>query len=156
MPKLVLLIALLLCSPLQAVPANKKTEILSREQNLIGMVNEQRTKQGLPALRHWKTLSDIARTHSENMASQTVAFGHGGFKERASQLKRTTPLSTFGENVAYSYGVKDPLTTAVNGWMKSPSHRDNILGKFEETGIGIAFATDGTCYITQLFATRFK
>lgn len=38
--------------------------------------------------------------------------------------------------------------------MKSQGHKENILGDFEESGIGVAISKDGKFYITQLFAKR--
>lgn len=41
-----------------------------------------------------------------------------------------------GENLAYGFSTSAGV---VNGWMNSPSHRDNMLnGKFEHVGFGIA------------------
>jgi uncharacterized protein YkwD len=47
--------------------------------------------------------------------------------------------------------VADPVAAAVQGWMKSRTHRDNILRReFTETGVGIC-RRDGSYYFTQLF-----
>ena len=148
---------LILCLFFVSTPLHAASQdILALEQKLLGQINTQRSLEGLPALRPWKALATVAREHSANMARRQVPFGHGGFEDRASYLSRISPLASLGENVAYNYGFKDPLATAVKGWMESPSHRDNILGNFVESGIGIAFSSEGHCYITQLFATRFK
>lgn len=134
--------------------ATAKIDIAEMETQLVDQINAERTKKGLAILRTWKPLCKIARMHSENMAKKKVPFGHQGFDERAQALHERCPLKTFGENVAYSMNVKDHLLSAVTGWMNSPPHRKNILGNFEETGIGIAFAPDGSFYATQLFATQ--
>ena len=58
------------------------------------------------------------------------------------------------ENLYKCRGVDDPLRSAVDGWMSSKGHRNNILGAdFTHTGVGIAVAEDGTIYFTQLFAS---
>lgn len=45
-----------------------------------------------------------------------------------------------GENLAYGF---DTSNGVVNGWMNSPSHRDNMLnGAFENVGFGIANGSD--------------
>jgi uncharacterized protein YkwD len=118
------------------------------------MINEERQNEGLTPLTEWTPLTLTARKHSQNMADKAVAFGHDGFQDRFDDLQEYAFVTKFGENVAYSYNVKDHLKTAVRGWMKSPGHRENIVDDFEETGIGIAFTEKGEFFVTQLFATR--
>lgn len=129
-------------------------EIQSDEHKLIDMINEVRKSHNLRPLLFWDALSNIARRHSVNMAENKVEFGHDGFDERAKDLKAYGKYVAFGENVAYSFNYPDPLSIAVEGWMDSKGHRDNILGDFNYTGIGIAYSSDGKCYLTQLFAKR--
>ncbi len=124
------------------------------ERELIELINKERQKEGLDPLIEWSPLSDIAREHSQNMANKEVEFGHDGFQDRFEEIQDFAFVTKFGENVAFSYNVKDHLKTAVRGWMKSEGHRENILGDFEETGIGIAFNKKGEFYVTQLFAIR--
>jgi uncharacterized protein YkwD len=126
------------------------------EQKCIAEINLVRQQHGLPPLKEWKELSDCAREHSQNMAAERCPFGHDGFKKRADKMMNLANLSSFAENVAYSQYYDDPVKIAVDGWMKSPGHRENILGDFEETGMGVAITNEGKFYITQLFAKRFK
>ena len=39
----------------------------------------------------------------------------------------------------------------VDGWIKSPGHRQNIVGRYNLTGIGIVRDRAGKLYYTQLF-----
>jgi len=48
----------------------------------------------------------------------------------------------------------DTVTVAVDGWLGSPHHRENIEGNFDRTGVGVARARDGTWYYTQIFIAR--
>lgn len=132
------------------------SEIKAAEEKAYDLINRIRRKHGRRPLQYWTQLSNCAREHSQNMASGKTPFGHQGFDERAKKMQSQACLCAFGENVAYSYNCADPVETAVDGWMKSPSHRDNILGDFEETGIGIGISKEGKFYATQLFATRAK
>ena len=44
-----------------------------------------------------------------------------------------------GENIAENTNAPDPAQTAVDGWMRSPGHRESILRPaFTETGVGIS------------------
>jgi len=84
------------------------------------------------------------------MASGTMPFSHDGFDERV----RMFPVAHRGaaENLALSKGVAEVAEVAVDGWIKSPGHEKNLRGAFNQCGIGAARASDGTFYITQLFA----
>lgn len=71
-------------------------------------------------------------------------------------MQKMATLLSFAENVAYNHYYDDPVKVAVDGWMKSAGHKKNILGDFEETGVGVAISKEGQFYITQLFAKRYK
>lgn len=127
-------------------------DILSMENKLIDLINEERLQHLLAPLEPWDELSVSARKHSKNMAAGTTQFGHDGFKGRVKAIRKLTPHIALAENVAYCYGKKDTLAAAVTGWMKSPGHCKNILGNYNTTGIGIAYSKNGRCYMTQIFA----
>ena len=126
------------------------------EEECLAKINCVRQEHGLQPLKDWTPLSDCAREHSQNMAAEKCPFGHVGFDKRAEHMWNQANLSSFAENVAYSHHYDDPVNIAVNGWMKSPGHMKNILGEFEETGVGVAISKEGKFYITQLFAKRYK
>lgn len=127
-------------------------EIQQQEEQLLKMINEVRRSHDLPDLVYWDALAINALEHSTNMADNKVEFGHGGFDQRAQNVKKMGKYRALGENVAYTYYVRDPLQKSIDMWMKSPGHRKNILGDYTKTGIGIAYSQDGTCYLTQLFS----
>ena len=41
----------------------------------------------------------------------------------------------------------------VEGWRNSPGHYANMIGDFEELGVGVAFTKDSIAYFTQVFRT---
>ena len=54
-----------------------------------------------------------------------------------------------GENLAYGYY---DANSAVNAWMDSPTHRENILWpEFTKVAISVYAADDGTYYWAQEF-----
>ncbi len=130
-----------------------KDEINKMELEVAEMVNMERTKRGLSSLKYSEQLAACAREHSHNMAIKEVKVGHDGFEKRFKQMQKMMKLRSFAENVYYSYGIKDFLRAAVKGWMDSPGHKENILGKYTIGGVGIAFAKDGSFYATQLFGS---
>lgn len=139
---------------LKQIPSEE--EILNLEDRLTALINQVRIEHGLSELGAKEDLAELARNHSRNMAAGRCNFGHDGFQDRWNQILKLGSYRSAGENVAYSYLVEDHLLVALDGWMKSSGHRDNILGDFNTTGIGIAFSQEGRCYITQLFAKSSK
>src|SRR5437660_1482286 len=97
----------------------------------------------------------IARAHSEDMAAGRERLGHAGFKDRAKAVDRMTPYDAIAENVALNdYSRTRTVAVAVQGWLHSPHHLENIAGEYDHTGVGVARAADGTFYYTQLFVSR--
>ena len=92
----------------------RKQELLANPTPLVrlGMkalelTNEFRKSHQLPALLWSQALHDIAMEHSYNMHEKRVKFGHDGFSERSARIPFFNSGS--GENVAYNYGVGDPV-----------------------------------------------
>ena len=121
-------------------------------QDILRYTNEYRQSKGKPALVLNDTASALAEQHSRNMAKGKSAFGHPGFKERVEALKSDGKnVSSSAENVAFGYMSAREV---VDGWIKSRTHRINMLGKFTDIGIGVATSKDGRIYFTQLFFKR--
>jgi uncharacterized protein YkwD len=83
------------------------------------------------------------------MAKGVVPIGHAGFSERHAKVPFF--VRSFAENVAYNYGMADPVEIAVNGWINSPGHRKNLLSNTNLCGIAV-YCLAGRYYFTQLFA----
>jgi uncharacterized protein YkwD len=125
------------------------------ERKAFDILNEQRAARGLAPLRWNEDMARVARLHSENMARYKF-FSHQGrdgsqVSTRANAIARRTWYS-IGENIAFNNGFRKPVEMACQQWMTSPGHRQNILdNRWTESGIGAAFAPDGSFYITQVF-----
>ena len=121
----------------------------SLEDAILKYTNEYRQSKGKPALQRNAAAADQAENHSRNMASGRTAFGHSGFSERVKAVsRRSGKISAAAENVAY--GQPD-AESVVKGWIKSKQHRKNMLGNYNQIGIGVAKNKNGTLYFTQLF-----
>jgi uncharacterized protein YkwD len=127
------------------------TEIAALELSVHQKINAYRASRSLPALALNATISNVARSHSQNMASGSMPFGHQGFDARVQTLSGTFTLRSAGENVAYNQGYSDPAAAAVNGWLTSPGHLNNIVGSYNLTGIGVARKSNGEYFFTQIF-----
>ena len=132
--------------------SDRSTESVSAiEQDVHKQINKYRVEKGLPALTLDENISEQARAHSQNMGSGTVAFSHDGFQQRIRALSQEIPNRGSAENVAFNRGYSDPVTKVVEGWIDSPSHRQNIEGNYSLTGIGVAQNAKGEYYFTQIF-----
>lgn len=125
------------------------------EHRIFELINAERQKRRLNTL-HWdNNLARMARAYSQKMARQNF-FDHADFDgntvvDRAKDA-RIKNWRKIGENLFYYEDNSNFDKLAVRGWMKSPTHRENILdGSWTTTGIGIAESRDGRIYITQVF-----
>jgi uncharacterized protein YkwD len=86
-------------------------------------------------------------------------FSHRGedgslVDDRAERLGVDT-WAAIGENIAFIRGYEKPADLAVDKWMQSPSHRNNLLSpRWHEAAIGVAVGDNGTLYFTQVFILR--
>ncbi|MFW6295874.1 MAG: CAP domain-containing protein [Halothece sp.] len=138
-------------SPSPIAQTSPNVSLSNIEQSVLEQINQYRRSQDLAPLTPNPTLTQLAREHSEAMASGRVRFSHAGFQERAQVISQRIGYRRIAENVAYNYGNQDPATVAVEGWLKSPGHLQNIRGQFNLTGIGVAKNAKGEYYFTQLF-----
>ncbi len=126
----------------------------SLELEINRQVNQYRYSEGLSPLNLDPRVSAIARLHSQNMAGKQATFSHDGFDQRVKAMTISLPLKSAAENLAYLKGYPDLATTAVQGWINSPGHHKNMIGKFDVTGIGVAKNAEGEYYFTQLFLLK--
>lgn len=130
----------------------------SAERQAFELLNAARQSNGMPMLKWNSQVAAVARVHSQDMAQQKY-FSHRGMDgsmvdDRADRLG-LSEWRSIGENIAFLRGFDDPIKSAVEKWMQSPSHRQNILAdNWKESGIGIAITPDGTYYLTQVFLLR--
>ena len=116
---------------------------------ILYYVNAYREKHHLAPLQMNRVISREATKHSRDMASHAMPFGHNEFNGRIKRLYQQIRECRGGaENVAY-YRINDKKL--VDGWIASRGHRQNILGGYNLTGIGIAHGKTGWAYYTQIF-----
>ncbi|HEY6299159.1 MAG TPA: CAP domain-containing protein [Candidatus Binatus sp.] len=130
--------------------------LTDQETEVLGLVNQQRVRSGLPPLKFSPRLAVIARGHSYDMAMRHY-LAHNS-PDGVAPAKRISGAGiayrTVGENIYMddNADTADLPQRAMKGWMKSPEHLANIVsGKFTETGVGVAESADGRTYVTQDF-----
>lgn len=125
------------------------------------LLNQQRAAFGLGPLASNPALADVASRYSAAMVA-TDHFAHldvNGhdvvYRVTSAYPDLASRWSVIGENLGW--GTDDMATprAMVNGWMNSPTHRDNILyAPYDEIGVGIADGapvqgqTNGLTYTT--------
>lgn len=130
------------------LPTHAQMEAAVREQ-----INQVRLQNGLNALSNNEQLAQVARNYSQQMARDNF-FSHTG-SDGSTLAERVEAggvrYRVVGENLFKSTNAPEPVPLAVEGWMESQGHRENILRPvFTETGIGV-WQEGNTYYITQLF-----
>lgn len=131
------------------IPTLQGTKAL--ESEVVRLVNIERSRNGLQALKENWELSRIARYKSADMANKNY-FSHTSptygspFRMMESFGIR---YSSAGENIAM--GQRTPQEV-MNAWMNSPGHRANILSpSYTQIGVGLAKNQNGKAYWTQMF-----
>jgi uncharacterized protein YkwD len=134
------------------------TNVESNEREIFDLINQERNRKGLGELAWDANLSRLARDYSQKMARENFFSHYDGNGEAVNDRAKAMRIrnwSKIGENLFFCEGYGNPNAMAVRGWMKSPTHRDNILDPdYNVSGIGIALAESGRIYITQVFIER--
>lgn len=120
------------------------------EQEVFNLINAQRTKQGLVALKIDNEVQKVARIKAQDMVDNNY-FSHTSptYGSPFDMLKSfKVSYKTAGENIAGN----SSNSAAVTAWMNSEGHKANILnGKFTYTGIGVVKSNKyGKMYV-QMF-----
>lgn len=115
--------------------------VVSYEQQVVNLCNQQRAQQGLPALTNNWELERMARIKSQDMMTNNY-FDHTSptYGSPFSMMKSFgIPYTNAGENIAAGQRTPQDVVTS---WMNSPGHRANILNK-NYTQIGVGYAAGG-------------
>ncbi|HIK14254.1 MAG TPA: CAP domain-containing protein [Leptolyngbyaceae cyanobacterium M33_DOE_097] len=131
----------------------QSTATAQMEAQVRQQINKIRQQKGLVELRNNEKLAQVARNYSRRMAEEKF-FAHVSPQgDTLSDRVEAEKIFYFliGENLFTSTNIPKPVPAAIDGWMKSPGHRENILrSEFRETGIGV-WKVGNTYYFTQLF-----
>jgi uncharacterized protein YkwD len=120
-------------------------------KDILYYTNEFRASKGLAPLKLESYCSMLATKHSKNMATGKTGFGHEDMEVRVDAVRlKLGAVRAAAENVAY--GNLD-AKGVVDGWIKSPGHRKNMLGDYNLIGIGTADKGKIT-FFTQLFIKK--
>lgn len=129
------------------------SSMTSDEQEVFNLINQQRTNNGLSALKVDNEVQRVAKIKAQDMATNNY-FSHtsptyGSPFDMLNSFK--VSYKTAGENIAGN----SSNSAAVNAWMNSSGHKANILNSsYNYTGIGVVPSSKyGKIYV-QMFVGR--
>jgi uncharacterized protein YkwD len=136
-------------SPIPA-PVINKDELLKR---LLQLHQVKRGMVGMPAFIRNSRLDQAAQIESDAVAKFEVQQHDGlGVGNIASRLHRVGyNFKKSSENI-FLY-PKTP-EAAMEGWLNSKKHRDNIYGNFKEIGLGVSVSKNGHMSWCVVFASQ--
>ena len=121
------------------------------ESEIVNLINDYRSRNGLSTLNVMNIVSFEAETHSNYMV-QVGEVNHDNFNERYQYLVANADAKSASENVAYGYNSAESV---VNAWLNSPSHKEIISNpSFTDFGISTKIDGGGKYYYTNIFIKK--
>jgi uncharacterized protein YkwD len=149
------------CPGADTLPGDGSEATLSKAT--VCLVNRERTRKGMRALRVNRRLSRAAIAHTRDMINRHY-FEHVSLtgKDVVDRLRTTGYIGNVtswlvGENLAWGSGSRSSPRQIVVAWLNSPGHRRNMLNRrFREIGIGVVFSTpSGNAPTAATYTTTF-
>lgn len=143
--------------PATAVPAAAPVTAATAAQDVaqvVQLVNAERRKAGCGPLRSDPKLRNAAQGHADDMAARNY-YAHAGRDGRnaGDRIKAAGyTWSAWGENI---HRGPHSAAQAVDEWMNSAAHRENILDcSFEDIGVGVNLTGNGPWWVQDFASGR--
>jgi uncharacterized protein YkwD len=137
-----LLVAAVICVPLQVLSPSVALGATADDQALVGLINQERTGRGEPPLTFSPSISYTAVRHSADMARAGRLF-----HSCVDCIRSGHDWQVIGENIAYGA----TLRSVHHGLMQSTYHRENILcACFTHVAVGVVRSA-GLVWVTEIF-----
>jgi uncharacterized protein YkwD len=136
--------------------------VASQERAMLCMTNFARRQSGENPLEDNATLEQSARDKSRDILNCDSFSHYACGREFTYWMRATGYLSTecwrAGENLAWGADEYGTVKSIFRAWMRSPTHRKNILGEYTEIGIDLQTGTlegiSGTHVWTEHFGSH--
>lgn len=129
--------------PLSAPPA-ENSELQDIANEATDIINEIRKEAGVAPLTYDPNLKAVSDVRSEECSE---SFSHD--RPNGNAWNTVNSKIQGGENLAFGF---DSAQDAVDAWMESPTHAQNITyPDFTRAAISIHQSDDGTCYWAHEF-----
>ena len=130
-------------------PGNNDTSEHAFIQQVVNLVNEERSKEGLSPLTIDSKVQAAAMVRAKECE---ISFSHtrpDGSNFASAVKEQNVSYRSSGENIAYGQQTPEAV---MNAWMNSSGHRANIMNpNFTTIGVGYYENAGGTDYWCQLF-----
>lgn len=141
--------------PASPAPGKEKEadDLSQQEKQLLDLINQERAKSNLSPLIADPELMKVARTKADDMTKNNYFSHYSPTYGSPFDMMRQFGISfkAAAENIAGNSTVEG----AVNSWMKSEGHRNNIMNpNYNYTGIGISRSTKYGYVFVQMFIRR--
>jgi uncharacterized protein YkwD len=103
------------------------------ELETMKLINNYRNSIGLNSLEKINHVSFKSEEHNKYMIANNIV-NHNDFVTRSENIIKTLRAVKVSENIAYNYRTSQ---AALNAWLNSPGHKENIVGNFTHFGISI-------------------
>jgi uncharacterized protein YkwD len=120
------------------------------EAEILALINDYRTEEGLNRLERLTIVKSAAHTHTDYMVDNK-AVSHANFFVRSNFLKENAGAKSVSENVAFGF---TSAASVVKAWIKSESHRKNMIGDYTNFEISAEQDIDGKWYYTNMFIKK--
>lgn len=121
------------------------------ELDMMARINDYRASVGLSQLAPIDHISYKSGEHNDYMIENDVV-GHYYFESRSNNIKQVLGAVRVSENLAYNYNTNN---AALNAWLNSDGHKENIEGDYTHFGISIKTnPINGRKYYTNIFMKR--
>jgi uncharacterized protein YkwD len=120
--------------------------VAAAEQQMLGLLNGDRQKAGLVAVRVDSRLMAIARARATDMATRHYFAHHGPDGRNVFDILNERGITWYGAGEIISWDdwpLADSAGVANNGWLGSSGHRD-ILMSTSYNYVGVGLATDAS------------
>jgi uncharacterized protein YkwD len=130
-----------------------------QEQAMACMVDFARSQAGLPESADSPTLAQSAQDKAGDVL-RCDEFSHFACGREFTYWMQETgytsaPCWRVGENLAWGTGDYGSVRSIFVAWMRSPTHRANVLGDFEESGLSLEVGTLEGLAGTRVWAEHF-
>lgn len=143
----------------RSVAKSNEALYASQVEELVGLINEYRTANGLPKVDLTANLTDAAMHRAAESAYSDwnmTAYENGSKRHIRPNFEKASSIATeygitgnFGENYGRYFNTPAEI---LDGWKNSEAHNALLLnGSYTKAGIGIAADSDGYLYWIAIF-----
>ncbi len=133
--------------------------VAAQESTMLCLIGETRARYGLPPLAPSTSLDGSAIEKNGDLL-RCNEFSHTACgREFSFWIRESGYMSAdcwrVGENLAWGVDGEGNVASIFRAWMRSDTHRENILGDFEETGINLRIGQLGGLTGVHLWTQHF-